>query len=50
MEIAVFGQSSGSEAQSSQVYRLEVSEEDISGDNSPPASPFGIDPVCPIRP
>jgi hypothetical protein len=50
MEIAVFGQSSGSEAQSSQVYRLEVSEEDISGDNSPPASPFGIDPVCPTRP
>ncbi len=50
MEIAVFGQSSGSEAQSSQVYRLEVSDEDISGDNSPPASPFGIDPVCPTRP
>ncbi|GBL03049.1 Ig-like domain-containing protein [Glaciecola sp. KUL10] len=49
MEIAVFGQSSGSEAQSSQVYRLEVSDEDISGDNSPPASPFGIDPVCPTR-
>lgn len=49
MEVSVFGQSSGSESQTSQVYRLEVAVEDLKSENSPPASPFGISPICPIR-
>ncbi len=41
-EVTVFGQSTGSEAQASMKYRLEILADDINDEGvSPPANPFG---------
>ena len=47
-EITVFGQSTGSEAQASMKYQLEILADDITDEGrSPPANPFGTG-ECPV--
>lgn len=47
VEIAVFGQSSGSEARDSQSLVLPIEANDINDENKPPpANPFGMATVC----
>ena len=46
-EVSVFGQSTGSEAQASMKYRLEILADDITDEGtSPPENPFGVG-ICP---
>ena len=48
-EITVFGQSTGSEAQASMKYQLEILADDITDEGrSPPANPFGTG-ECPVE-
>jgi len=48
-EITVFGQSTGSEAQASMKYQLEILADDITDEGrSPPANPFGTG-ECPVK-
>ena len=48
-EITVFGQSTGSEAQASMKYQLEILADDITDEGrSPPANPFGAG-ECPVK-